>query len=213
MVTYERYETPEMPEQPESYERADLERDFAHRGDVVETPPVSGFEQSGVATNEEVQTHLEENYPPEHVSPSTIESIEYVDEYQGGDGGYVAGRHYYTTETTGYIEAYPQTPDGCIDKGQLEKTIAHEVGHNVQANLSPEAQSTWEQISTASGPDEYVSDYAKTDIHEDFAESYATYQHDSELLREVSTDKYGFMHAEVYYGREYAARQVQEEVR
>ena len=208
MEAYEPWETQEIPEQPESYERADLERDFARRAEVAEATevsPVSGFEQSGVMTNEGVQTHLEENFPPEHVSPSRIEPIEYVDEYQEADGGYIAGRHYYTTETTGRIEAYPQTPQGCTDRGELEETIAHEVGHNVHANLSPEAQATWEQISTASAPDEFVSDYARTDVYEDFAETYATYQRDSELLQEVSTARYDFMCDEVYHGRQYPA--------
>lgn len=211
MKTYEPGEIPEIPEQPETYERADIERDFARRAEareVAESPAVSGFEQAGVMTDEEAQKYLEESFPPDHVSPSTIESIEYVDEYQEADGGYVAGRHYYTTETTGHIEIYPQTSQGCTDRGQLEETIAHEVGHNVHANLSPEAQAAWEQLSTASGPDEYVSDYARTDVYEDFAESYATYQHDSELLREVSSAKYDFMCDEVYHGREYPARQV-----
>ncbi len=211
METFEHREAQEIPEQPESYEHADLERDLARRaevGEATEVPPVSGFEQSGVTTNEEIQMHLEEDFPPDHVSPSTIESIEYVNEYQGADDDYIAGRHHYTSETTGHIEIYPQTPDGCEDKGQLEETIAHEVGHNVHANLSPEAQTTWEQISTTSGPDEFVSDYAKTDVYEDFAESYATYQHDSELLREASSAKYDFMRDEVYHGHEYPARQV-----
>ncbi len=211
METYEPWETQEIPEQPESYERTDLERDFARRAEVSETAevsPVSGFEQSGVMTNDEVQTHLEENFPPEHVSPSRVESVEYVDEYQDADGGYVAGRHYYTTETTGHIEVYPQTPQDCTDRGQLEETIAHEVGHNVHANLSPETQATWEQVSTAGAPDEFVSDYARTDVYEDFSESYAAYQHDSDLLREVSSVKYDFMRDWVYDGREYPARHV-----
>jgi hypothetical protein len=210
MEQNKRWETQEIPEQVEAYERVDLERDFARRAEVPETADslhIYGFEQSGVITDEELQMHLEENFPPNHVSSSTIESIEYVDEFQEVDGSYVAGRHYYTTETTGRIEVYPQTPDGCTDRGDLEETIAHEIGHNVHANLSPETQATWEQISTASGNDEYVSEYARTDIHEDFAESYAVYQQDPELLHEVSAAKYDFMRDQVYNGREYPTRQ------
>ncbi len=211
MEIYESWETQEITEQPEAYEHADLERDFARRADAGETPDlpsISGFEQSGVMTNEEVQTYLEKNFPPDHVTSSTIESIEYVDEYQPVDGGYIAGRHYYTTETTGHIEIYPQTSEGCVDQRQLEETVAHEIGHNVHANLPPEVQATWEQISTASGLDEFVSDYARTDVYEDFAETYAVYQHDPELLREVSPTKYNFMRDWVYHGREYPASQI-----
>jgi hypothetical protein len=177
-------------------------------GQDVELPPVSGFEKSGVVTDDQVQTYLKENLPPDHISPSKVESIKFIDKYQPVPDGNIAGRHYYTTETTGRIEIYRQTPDGCTDRSKLEGTISHEAGHNVHANLAVEAQAEWKQSSMSSAPDTFVSDYAHTDIYEDFAESYLAYQRDPELLREVSNAKYEFMKNKVFHGREYPARQI-----
>ena len=50
----------------------------------------------------------------------------------------------------------------------------------------------------------FVSDYARTNQSEDFAESYAAYIRDPEGLAFQSQEKYDFMRDYVFGGREYA---------
>jgi len=51
MEAYEPWEAQEIPEQPESYERADLERDFARRAEVGETV-VESAEETTITASE-----------------------------------------------------------------------------------------------------------------------------------------------------------------
>jgi hypothetical protein len=87
----------------------------------------------------------------------------------------------------------------------MEYTLTHEVGHNVYYNLSPEQQQQWDTMSTSSKPDQYVSDYARTNEREDFAESYAHYVRAPEDLAEASSNKFAFMKDIVFKGRQYDA--------
>jgi len=73
----------------------------------------------------------------------------------------------------------------------------------------PDLAVRWEQLHAASigrawidglG---FVSEYAKTNQFEDFAESYMTYIRDPETLLFASPEKYQFMRDEVFFGREY----------
>jgi hypothetical protein len=48
-----------------------------------------------------------------------------------------------------------------------------------------------------------VSDYARTDELEDFAESYMFYVRDPAVLRQASPEKYEFLRLELFAGREY----------
>jgi hypothetical protein len=56
MDAFEPYETPEISEQPESYERADLERDFARRAEVEEIT-VSSLEETAIAVSDVPEEH------------------------------------------------------------------------------------------------------------------------------------------------------------
>lgn len=174
----------------------------------VRLPEVRGFESSGLMTNQEVEDYLHKNFPPEHVDPESLRSIEYVDMYLLDEEGNTLGCTDYNVFTdTSKIEIYRQEPRGCFDRSEMEHTIAHEVGHCVYHNmgwheLSPRQQA-WAELSAGSAPDEYVSEYAKTSLQEDFAESYAAYIHDPELLQEISPNKYKFMRDHIFHGREY----------
>lgn len=211
----ERIEQPERPplaEQVEIARRIEEAEEFKpeqlRKASEVPLPEVQGFEQSGLMTNQEVQEYLSEAFPPEHVNPESLKSVEYVDMYLPHEDGNVLGATEYNPFTgTSEIEIYRQEPDGNFDRSEMERTITHEVGHSVYYDigwheLSP-SQQAWEELSANSAPDEYVSEYAKTNLQEDFAESYATYIHDPELLQEVSLEKYEFMRDHIFHGREY----------
>jgi len=208
----------EQPEGPPSTDQVEITRRIEEAEEfkperLPETleaplPEVRGFERSGLMSNQEVREYLDETFPPEHVAPESLKSVEYVDMYLPHEEGNILGTTGYNLFTdTSKIEIYRQEPDGNFNRPRMERTIAHEVGHNVWNDmgwhgLSPRQQA-WAELSANSAPDEYVSEYAKTDMQEDFAETYATYIHDPELLQEVSPGKYEFMRDHIFHGREY----------
>lgn len=168
------------------------------------TGKISGFENSGVMTNEDVQDYVKETLPAEHTSSDKITEINYPNTYWGDNESRVLGMC-TTEDKVSKIDVYAQTPEGSFDKEQMEYTITHEVGHNVYHNLPTDQQQQWDTISANSRADEYVTDYAKTNQYEDFSESYAHYVTSPELLAEVSQAKYNFMGNEVFHGRTYDA--------
>jgi hypothetical protein len=167
-------------------------------------PDVSGFSKSEVLTSREVMTFLRNEFPPSHNSNQNLEKIEYTDQYKSKKpGSYVAGTC-YTKDGKSRIEINRQNKDGATDAGEMKSTISHEVGHNVHNNvISAETRDAWKEISQNSADDEYVSNYAKTKVEEDFAETYAVYMLDPEALNEISPEKYEFMREHVFDGKEY----------
>ncbi len=172
---------------------------------TTEAPPieVKGFEKSGVMTNEDVKTYLKDTLPADHVRGDHIAGIHYQDEYRGVGDKYIAGN--CSTGEVSRINIFKQTPDGSFDRDEMEDTLTHEVGHNVRNNLTPEQQQQWDTISSSSKTGEYVDDYAKTNTHEDFAQSYAYYVREPETLTLKSPAKFSFMKDVVFKGRQYAA--------
>lgn len=169
-----------------------------------EPAAVQGFEQSGLAKSQDVQRYLVETFPPEHVDKASLESVQYCDVYKPSQGGNILGMTEYNPETdVSKIEIYRQDANGCHDGSSMAYTIAHEVGHNAYWVSGESTQQAWDQTSMASAPDEYVTQYARTGVREDFAESYANYVHDPDLLHEVSPTKYNFMRSHIFHGREY----------
>lgn len=92
------------------------------------------------------------------------------------------------------------------------EVLFHEIGHNAHAVLmdhNPEAASEWAELhestleTNALDGFGFVSEYAKTDVYEDFAESYSQYIANPALLEFMSPEKYAFMKTQVYDGREY----------
>jgi hypothetical protein len=82
--------------------------------------------------------------------------------------------------------------------------VTHEVGHNVHYNLridNLEVASQWTELHQQDAG--FVSDYARTNEYEDFAESYRVYVRQPELLQLYSPVKYEFMRLEVFAGQEY----------
>jgi len=166
---------------------------------------VKGFEQSGVMSNDDVHSYLNNNLPPEHISGERITEINYPNQYHGDNDSATLGVC-STDTTTGIsrIEIFNQTSDGSKNLDDMQWTITHEVGHNVYWNLSPEQCGNWSSLSASSRPDEFVSTYARTSGTEDFAESYAAYVRDPELLQDASQGKFNFMRNFVFSGRQYA---------
>ena len=91
--------------------------------------------------------------------------------------------------------------------------VTHELGHNVATKLGDlDDSKEWLNISgweglkdkwTVKKKDTFVSEYAKTNPAEDFAESFTAYRFNPHLLKLVSPEKYSFMKKYVYQGIEY----------
>lgn len=162
-------------------------------------PEIIGFENSiELGSNEHVEALIAENIPAEHVSNPGFESIEYHEglnpENKGGTWRLDRNENTTSIELYEHPKHYPY----------LERTLYHEIGHEAQHNLSGEQNRQWETLSTnSSNREHFVSDYAMRSVKEDFAESYAVYVYDPELLQDVSMDKYDFMKNHVFGGREY----------
>lgn len=89
------------------------------------------------------------------------------------------------------------------------EVLCHEIGHNAYNSLNLLDQLRWADIhddsmaiynETGFG---FVSNYAHTNIFEDFAETYAVYMTNPDLLKFVSPEKYEFMQERVFVGIEY----------
>lgn len=212
-----------QPDAPGTNDQTELQSLVTNRqyGDIVESdskiaratdlPQIAetkatGFEKSGVMSNADVQQYLHETLPPEHIRGDRITEIHYPDQYRPEGNSVVLGECSTDTERgISRIEIYNQEPYGSNDRDRLEQTITHEVGHNVYWNMPEEQRTAWDRLSQASQPTEYVSDYAQTNVREDFAESYAAYVRDPELLQGRNAGKYSFMQTHVFQGKEYGS--------
>ncbi len=88
---------------------------------------------------------------------------------------------------------YIPSIDMFIAKGEYGNSLEiaqHETGHHVWYKvLNEEERQTWQFIYNNSAQEEFVSEYAKTNYKEDFADSYKTTIHcfyDDKYLRNVS---------------------------
>ena len=78
------------------------------------------------------------------------------------------------------------------NKFEFKHILFHEIGHHVfRCHLNSTQRKTW--VTGISPKSTYVSDYAKTNANEDFAESYAYYFTDQTYLANVSTSKLHFL--------------------
>jgi WXG100 family type VII secretion target len=178
--------------------------------EITGGPKVGSFGKSGVMSDEDVRKFLNKDFPAAHTDPAHLIEVEYTDTYVPGSkpGYYQAGLcTTYTKTHKSYIEINRQSPTGSSDKGKMKGTIAHEVGHNVYYNVIPEkARNDWDALSNGSKNTEYVSDYARTNVEEDFAETYRAYMLDPGKLKSASKEKYEFMRDRVFDGREYGRK-------
>jgi hypothetical protein len=158
---------------------------------------ISDFEASGVITNEEVEAYLRQTIPLTHLD--RCQRIKYIPKLVGMHATPAAGRFIPLVR---YISVYavqgPQGPENIL------ATLIHEVGHNVHHNMridNLELANHWEELYKQDLG--FVTDYARTDEFEDFAESYRAYVREPQNLLLYSPVKYEFMRVEVFAGQEY----------
>lgn len=182
----------------------DNETDLATIETVGHTE-IRDFEASHLVTTEQVADFLSETLPSTHLE--NCPSIEYETDpnplYPDALGLFDSLTH--EIHIHGPAERFENA-------GILLEVITHEVGHNIHHNLiadHPEVAERWAELHTQSWEQYFqdrtgfVSDYARTNVYEDFAETYQFYVRDSELLQLVIPEKYEFMQQEVFSGREY----------
>lgn len=171
-------------------------------------PEVSGFDEYSELSNQDVDTLIHTLIPEGHLDncgniicnpndPHWIEtpgSVGYHVEYADG-------------RPCEICLAGAEALEGA-SSSELE-VLCHEIGHNAYNNLSLAAQLQWADLHTESielyeqtglG---FVSSYAHTNLFEDFAETYAIYMTNPDLLQFVSPEKYEFMQEQVFGGVEY----------
>jgi len=156
---------------------------------------VDGFADSGLWDDHGVETFVEENIPPEHLT--NLNGITYMEDPEAESQGIMA-QWVGTWGGDNYIFAFSHD-----DPDQLRETITHEIGHNAQdatIGWDTELAQEWENLHQQS--DERISWYAATDPAEDFAECYSAYINDPELLQKISPAKYDFLKEHVFSDRE-----------
>lgn len=168
---------------------------------------IINFETSGLVTNEDIQQYLSQTIPASHLDYCRV--IEYQPRLVGAHATPVAGSFTPMFRQI-YVYAIPQefhTTENLLD------TLVHEVGHNVHYNLRRQdwdLGTRWTELykrskdSFARDGLGYVSEYARFNDFEDFAETYWAYVREPELLKFANLEKYEFMRQEVFGGREYS---------
>lgn len=204
---------PERKEYRDIPERKRMETQFREKTErkrVLGLPRVEGFDKSGVMTDKEVNGYFKDNFPERHVNNITMESVKYNDKYVGDKKETELG-HWEKKEQGKDFDIYNkdivinrQTKEGNISRERMENTLAHEVGHQTQnMYLKNSDHKKWEKLSGERLKNKCVSEYARTNSHEDFAESYKAYIHDPESLKKANPEKYNYMRDSVFSGREY----------
>jgi hypothetical protein len=167
---------------------------------------VYNFEASNAITSAEVRGFLRREIPGFHLE--NCRGIEYHHQLAAVHGEAVLGNF---SQVYRKINVYALSLEGQSPQIVLN-TVTHEIGHNVYFNLWREDfdfDRRWDvihrqakEINKATGAG-FVSDYARTDRYEDFAESYLAYVRYPAILQAVSPEKYDFLRREVFAGREY----------
>ncbi len=207
----ERY--PEMREYREVSQNKRIETQFKEKTGskrVLGLPRVEGFEKSGIISNQEVKDYLKDEFSERHANNVTMETVRYNDKFiKEKEKTELA--HWEKKEAAPGIGVFNkeivvnrQMKDGNIDRKLMKDNIAHEVGHQVHnMYLEKRDQQEWIKITRDMPKDKFVSEYAKKDHFEDFAESYRYYLRNPEELKKASVEKYDFMRDHVFSGREY----------
>lgn len=177
----------------------------SQRLELVGMTPITHFEQSGLIASEGVADYVRDTILPSHLSDCA--GIDY-------DEGICAD----CPEALGVFDpaSHEITVFGtCRNYGGRERmleTVTHEVGHNAHdliMRTRPELAERWSALHEQSRAQNaldgrgFVSNYAMTNVFEDFAESYQTYIRDPDRLMFFSPEKYAFMRNEVFGGRQY----------
>ena len=155
---------------------------------------ISGFENCELIDNQEIREYIENNIPKEHLNgcPSI--------EFSPDDPQFIK-----EPDTLGYFntlthEIHINENPVLLGPDSLLETVVHEIGHNVHENLkwdNPFLAEKWEELYCNS--EYFVSEYASKSVNEDFAECYAKFIQDPELLKFFCPEKYAFMHEYVFH--------------
>lgn len=181
--------------------------------EIVGETSVSGFEEIHGLDNKEIADYLNDVIPIDHLDSCPEIVYDPENEVFTGDSGCLGAFFLDSNKIVIASETRFDHYDELLD------VLTHEVGHNEYANLErldSAAAAKWEKLYTESIENNdgfgFVSDYAMTDHYEDFAESYATYIRDPELLKVMSPEKYAFMKYNVFDGHEYGLAGLNESV-
>ncbi len=174
-------------------------------------PEISGFDEFSELSNADVADFINNVLPPNHLENCSdiicAPNAPIWDEVPGAVGVHISS----LGEPSIIAVAGGERLEGCEDT-ELS-VLTHEIGHNAYDVLianNPELAASWAELyqdswntyeATGLG---FVSNYAQTNVFEDFAESYAMYVTCPELLKFMNPDKYEFMRDNVFDGREYA---------
>lgn len=156
------------------------------------------FDASGVVTDEDVETFIRNTLPLDHLDRCL--RIRFVNHITDVRSTPASGRFMPVVR---HISVYPVTGGGLTPQDIFD-TLTHEIGHNVHYNMRIDnlaLANEWENLFRQDAG--FVSDYARTDEFEDFAESYRAYVLESEKLFLYSPVKYEFIRVEVFEGYEY----------
>ncbi len=166
---------------------------------------IRNFEESKVITDNEVQQYILDTIPLHHLDH--CRNIEYV---------HIQGQVHSIPIAGNIIPVYRKifvySIGSLQNREYLLDTLVHEIGHNVHFNFRRnnfDLDVRWAELyrqsqdSFAIKKQGFVSDYARTNKFEDFAESYETYVRNPRLLIAYNPDKYEFLRVEIFNEREY----------
>lgn len=170
------------------------------------TGKIRNFGDSGALTDAQVQQYLQQTLPATHLD--NCRGIEYVHTLAKSHGDDIAGNIIpgYRIIFVYALGLQEQNADDLLD------TLVHEIGHNVHMNIRQnnfDLDVTWaklfadSQITYTANGLGFVSDYARTNKFEDFAESYRAYVRNPGALQQANLEKYQFMQQYVFNNREY----------
>ncbi len=167
---------------------------------------INGFGASGVILDEEVQQYLLNTIPLDHLNH--CREINYMAIDARAHSTPIAGniipvyREIYVYSTS----SEQQNVEFLLD------TLIHEIGHNVHYNIRRsnfDLDVQWAELHRQSEDmflrdgAGFVSNYARTNKFEDFAESYMVYVRVPNMLLFLNPDKYEYMKTVIFEGYEY----------
>lgn len=171
---------------------------------------ISGFEASGVLTNDGVQELLR-RLPGDHPCSPALRSLTYVDEVRHESNPrrhrrfpreQILGEWSINSET-GYGDAniYRQHEDGNPNHFDFLRTILHEVGHSVHETLLDPDKVEWATIHAQS--DVLINEQSRV-ADEHFCHLYAAYVLKPDYVRAGFAMHYDFLRDRVFRGKEYS---------
>ena len=176
-------------------------------------PEISGFNEYSELSNVEVDSLVRDLLPASHLDHCASIRCEpshpFWEENPDAGGVYVSFPSEYSIPSEIVLRGSAALEGTGITETEC---LLHEIGHNacdVLMHSNPQLIANWSELHedsirqyemTGLG---FVSDYARTNMFEDFAESYAEYVANPELVQILCPEKYDFMRDHLFDGREY----------